>query len=158
MNRLVILFERKGETFGAEWTGNDVGLRQGEATGVSEAMAVLAQRPRVDPRRSAVVVVDMISWQVTPDAGLLERMAADGVSIDDIVDRVRNTVLPNTVRLIEKARLTGATIVGYVVADATATFSQRLQDSTEEILGACMAEIVSTRDSIERLAIHASVA
>ena len=40
---------------------------------------------------------------------------------------------------------------GYLISDATATFSQRLQDFTEEIVGAYMAKVTSTDQFIAML-------
>ena len=42
---------------------------------------------------------------------------------------------------------------GYLVSDATATFTQRLQDMTEELVGFAMAEVVSTDEVVDRFAI-----
>ena len=40
---------------------------------------------------------------------------------------------------------------GYLVADATATFSQRWQDLTEELVGVYMAKVVTTTQIIDEL-------
>jgi biuret amidohydrolase len=40
---------------------------------------------------------------------------------------------------------------GYLIADATATFSQRWQDMTEEMVGVYMARVVTTSQIIEQL-------
>jgi len=60
---------------------------------------------------TAVVVVDMVNWQVTPDKGMLGSMAANGVDIGYMEDRVRSLVLPNLARLIKGARAAGGRIV-----------------------------------------------
>lgn len=41
---------------------------------------------------------------------------------------------------------------GYLVSDATATFSQQTQDATEEIVSGYMAEVVTTDDVLGRMA------
>jgi biuret amidohydrolase len=205
--------------------------------------------PPLEPRTTAVVVVDMVNWQVSRAAGMLGPMEKSGVPIDYIVKRVNETVVPNLQRLFAVCRQEGAKIVylrvgcyqpdfsdsigpfrevmretgaldgswacevidplrpqpgdislvktgsggfltsnldshlrnmgirhvlytgvitngcvlltlaagfdlgyhGYMVGDATATFSQRWQDLTEEIVGVYMAKVVSTDWIIDQL-------
>jgi biuret amidohydrolase len=205
--------------------------------------------PPLDPRTTAVVVVDMVNWQVNREAGMLGVMEKGGVPIDYIVERVNETVVPNMKRLFAVCRQQAVKIVylrvgcyqpdfsdsigpfremmretgaldgswacdvidglrpqpgdvslvktgsggfltsnldnhlrnmgirhvlytgvitngcvlltlaagfdlgyhGYLVGDATATFSQRWQDVTEEMVGVYMAKVVSTDWIIDRL-------
>ncbi len=207
------------------------------------------QFPPLDPETTAVVVVDMVNWQVTRGAGMLGPMEKDGVPVDYIVERVNQTVVPNLQRLFAVCRKRGARIVylrvgcyqpdysdsigpfrnmmretgardgswacevidalrpepgdvsllktgsggfvtsnldnhlrnmgirhvlytgvitngcvlltlaagfdlgyhGYLIADGTATFSQRWQDLTEEIVGVYMAKVVTTDQIIDQL-------
>jgi biuret amidohydrolase len=212
---------------------------------VSEAF----QFPPLNAKETAVLVVDMVNWQVTRADGMLGLMEKDGVTVDYIVDRVNETVVPNLQHLFAVCRENGAKIVylrvgcfqpdfsdsigpfrkmmrevgaterswaceviqslrpqpgevsllktgsggfgtsnldihlrnmgirnvlytgvitngcvlltlaagfdlgyhGYLVSDATATFSQRWQDLTEEIVGVYMAKVVTTAEIIDEL-------
>ncbi len=76
-----------------------------------EASNVLEARPDLDPKRSAIIVVDMINHQVTPGTGLMKQFEDGGISTDYIVSRVAELVVPNTGRLIEQARTEGARVV-----------------------------------------------
>jgi biuret amidohydrolase len=205
--------------------------------------------PPLDPQTTAVVVVDMVNWQLSREAGMLAPMERNGIPVDYIVKRVNETAVPNLQRLLAACRQQGARIVylrvgcyqsdysdsiapfrdvmretgavdgswacevidalrpqpgdislvktgsggfltsnldnhlrnmgvrhvlytgvitngcvlltlaagfdlgyhGYLVGDATATFSQRWQDLTEEIVGVYMAKVVSTDWIIDQL-------
>ena len=205
--------------------------------------------PPLDPKETAVVVVDMVNWQVTRGEGMLGPMEKDGVPVDYIVERVNGTVIPNLQHLFAVCRKNEAKIVylrvgcfqpdcsdsiipfrkimrevgategswacevierlrpepgdlsllktgsggfgtsnldihlrnmgirnvlytgvitngcvlltlaagfdlgynGYLVSDATATFSQRWQDITEEIVGVYLAKVVTTDRIIDEL-------
>jgi len=205
--------------------------------------------PPLDPKETAVVVVDMINWQVTRGKGMLGPMEKEGIPVDYIVERVNKTVVPNLQHLFAVCRETGAKIVylragcfqpdfsdsigpfreimretgavegswacevidplrpepgdvsllktgsggfgtsnldihlrnmgiknvlytgviangcvllslaagfdlgyhGYLVSDTTATFSQRWQDLTEEIVSVYMAKVVTTAQIVDEL-------
>ena len=205
--------------------------------------------PPLDPKQTAVVVVDMINWQVTRGKGMLGPMEKEGIPVDYIVERVNKTVVPNLQHLFAVCRETGAKIVylragcfqpdfsdsigpfreimretgavegswacevidplrpepgdvsllktgsggfgtsnldihlrnmgiknvlytgvitngcvllslatgfdlgyhGYLVSDTTATFSQRWQDLTEEIVSVYMAKVVTTAQIVDEL-------
>ena len=79
--------------------------------GVMPEMKYSLERPEVDPRQTAIVVVDMVNWQVgVHDGALLTQMSADGVDVSYIIDRVQRTVIPNTARLLEAARSQGVRV------------------------------------------------
>jgi nicotinamidase-related amidase len=205
--------------------------------------------PPLDPKKTAVVVVDMINWQVIRGKGMLGSMEKEGIPVDYIVERVNKTVVPNLQQVFAVCRETGAKIVylragcfqpdfsdsigpfreimretgsvegswacevieplrpepgdasllktgsggfgtsnldihlrnmgiknvlytgvitngcvlltlaagfdlgyhGYLVADTTATFSQRWQDLTEEIVSVYMAKVVTTAQIVDEL-------
>jgi nicotinamidase-related amidase len=67
--------------------------------------------PSLRGSNAAVVVVDMVNWQVTPDKGMLGSMVANGVDISYMTDRVRSLVVPNRARLIKGVRAAGGRIV-----------------------------------------------
>lgn len=70
-------------------------------------------RPPIDPRRTAVLVIDMIEWQVARPGmpGLPDEMAY-------YAERLADSVIPRTRALIDGARERGATIA-YVRCGAT---------------------------------------
>jgi nicotinamidase-related amidase len=219
-------------------------------TGELPTVAAATTYPELRGERTAVVVVDMVNWQVSPDQGMLGRMAANGVDISYMTSRVRDVVVPNVQRLVAHLRRAGGRIVylrvgayqhdcsdgsphlqpslraagaydgswacavidelspepgdisliktgsggfassnldghlrnmgiehvlytgvatsgcvlltlaggwdlgyhGYLVTDATATFSERLQEVTEELVSGYLAQVVTTDDLVARLA------
>jgi nicotinamidase-related amidase len=65
-----------------------------------------------EPERTAVVVVDMVNHQCTPDRGMLGDWAASGVAEPSyLVDRLRTTVLPAHARLLAAVRRHGGKVV-----------------------------------------------
>lgn len=61
--------------------------------------------------RTALVVIDMINWQVSPEGGLLAGLTAAGADIGYIAERVNNTVVPNLQRLLVACRKAGVKVV-----------------------------------------------
>ncbi len=82
-----------------------------------EAVSVL-ERPPLDPTKTALVVVDMINWQVprVPE----ER---GGVDFTYFVRQLETTVIPNHQRLIAACRVAGARIVFLRVGAYQADYS-----------------------------------
>lgn len=84
------------------------------------AQNALEARPPVDPRRSALVVIDMINHQISPDTGLLKSLAGGGIDTTYLRDRTEQVVIPNIARLLSAARRVGMTIA-FLRAGGTGT-------------------------------------
>lgn len=80
--------------------------------GVMPEMATTLARPPIDPSKTALVVIDMVNWQIrrlTP-GGFVERCENDGVDTAYLIDRVESTAIPNLRRLISGVRDVGVKI------------------------------------------------
>ena len=69
------------------------------------------ERPDLDPRKTAVVVIDMINRCLVRGVGMMKGMEADGVHIDDFLDRTYGAVVPNLGRLLDASRAAGLRVV-----------------------------------------------
>jgi nicotinamidase-related amidase len=94
------------------------------------APASVFERPPLDPSRTAVVVVDMVNWQVPRAANV------DGLAPEYFVDRLADVVIPNHQVLLRACREVGVRVVYLRVgcfqpdySDAIAPFRGLLQDS-----------------------------
>jgi nicotinamidase-related amidase len=76
----------------------------------------IMRRPPLDPAKLAVVVVDMVNWQVP-------RQANDGMATPYYVQRLSSVVIPNHRRLLAAARRHGARVVFLRVGSQRADFS-----------------------------------
>jgi nicotinamidase-related amidase len=75
------------------------------------------------PEETAVIVVDMINWQVTRGTGLLGGLEKNGVDIEYLAERVAGTVIPNLQRLIAEVRMAGGRIVYLRIGARAADYS-----------------------------------
>ena len=66
-----------------------------------------------DPGRAALILVDLINWQVDADGASIRAVRAAGLNgeADYLVSRCKETLLPNLGRLAAAARKAGARIV-----------------------------------------------
>lgn len=66
-----------------------------------------------DPKRAALILVDLINWQVDADGGSIRSIRAAGLEqgADHLVARCEEMVLPNLRKLIPAAREAGIQIV-----------------------------------------------
>ncbi|KAA9164408.1 cysteine hydrolase [Amycolatopsis acidicola] len=64
-----------------------------------------------DPARTALVVIDMTTFDADPAGGLAKVFAEDGVDLEYYWKRLAGQVLPNSARLLEKFRTAGARVV-----------------------------------------------
>jgi nicotinamidase-related amidase len=76
---------------------------------------------QVDPRKAALVVVDMVNWQVHPDGGYV-RHFGDQPGTAYMARRSYDTIVPNLRRLIPACRKVGARIVHLRVGSAVSDF------------------------------------
>jgi nicotinamidase-related amidase len=67
----------------------------------------------LDPARTALVLVDLINWQVAADGASVQSLRQSGAAAeaDYIVARCKETVLPNLSRLVAGARASGVRVV-----------------------------------------------
>lgn len=65
---------------------------------------------RLDPKTTAVVVVDMINHQVTRGRCFLGDLERDGVDVDYMVERLQSLVIPNLQRLLSACRQRSVTV------------------------------------------------
>jgi nicotinamidase-related amidase len=67
----------------------------------------------LEPARTAVILVDLINWQVAPDGASVQSVRGSGAHdrADYIVARCEKVVLPNLSRLVAGARAAGVQIV-----------------------------------------------
>ena len=75
------------------------------------AVQHMFERPDLDPSKTAVVVIDMINRCLVRGVGMMKGMEADGVHIDDFLDRTYGTVVPNLRRLLDTSRAAGLRVV-----------------------------------------------
>jgi nicotinamidase-related amidase len=78
-----------------------------------------------DPTRAAVVLIDMINWQAHPDGTSIQslRRGGQGMSADYLVERCETMVIPQTKRLLDAARTSGAKVVHVRLASRSADFT-----------------------------------
>jgi biuret amidohydrolase len=78
----------------------------------------------LDPTRTAVVVVDMVNHQCTPDAGMLEAWRHSG-AVDPayIIERIESVAIPAHQRLLGEARALGARVVYLKVGAYTTDYA-----------------------------------
>jgi nicotinamidase-related amidase len=76
----------------------------------------------VDPATTAVVLVDLINWQVDPRGANLRLLREGGArqQADHLEGRCASTVLPRLARVLESARTAGALVVHARLASRTA--------------------------------------
>lgn len=79
----------------------------------------------LDPRRTALVLVDLINWQAHPDGGSIHalRQAGSTTEADYLVERCRSMVLPRLSGLIESARTAGVRVVHARLASVSGDYS-----------------------------------
>ncbi|HVV09271.1 isochorismatase family cysteine hydrolase [Amycolatopsis sp.] len=65
----------------------------------------------LDPARTALVVVDLTTFDADPDGGLAKVFAEDGVDLAYYWKRLAGDVLPNSARMLDAFRAAGARIV-----------------------------------------------
>ena len=65
----------------------------------------------LEPCRTAVVAIDMINHQLSPDRGMIASLRGGGTSVDYFMHRVERTVIPNHVRLLDACRAAGVRVV-----------------------------------------------
>lgn len=70
-----------------------------------QIMPTFMVRPPLDPTHTALVVVDMVNWNVPREAG------AGGMAPGYIVERFADVVIPNLQRLVETCRDAGVRVV-----------------------------------------------
>lgn len=78
-----------------------------------------------EPRRAAVVLVDMINWQAHPEGTSIAslRRSGQGASADYLVERCERLVVPQAKRLLDAARMAGAKVVHARLASRSADFT-----------------------------------
>jgi ureidoacrylate peracid hydrolase len=82
-----------------------------------------AETPALVPAATAVIVVDMLNWQVTRGTGMLGGLEKNGVDIEYLAGRVERTVVPNLQRLIAGVRSSGGRVVYLRVGAHAADYS-----------------------------------
>jgi len=108
-----------------------------------------ASLARVDPARSALVVIDMQNWDAHPDYGLARIVREQGIPCEGYWERVEQLVVPHHVRLLAAFRAAGGKIVFTVPASYFADYSdsnpncRRLCEAAEALVGQPECEIRS---------------
>ena len=71
----------------------------------------ILDRPVLNPRQTALVVVDMVNYRCIRGIGMLRDMESGGKSMDYYLDRVHNIVLPNHQKLLVICKQYGVKVV-----------------------------------------------
>lgn len=99
-----------------------------------EALQILGEQSPVDPRRTALLVIDMVHCQVTPGTGMLAQLEAMGLDTSYIIARVRDAVTPNINRLAGAFRATGAPVVYLRIGGADAELRDTLPRGRQDLI------------------------
>lgn len=77
----------------------------------------------LDPRKTALVVIDMQNWDAHPDYGLARMVEREKVECIGYWERVEREVVPNNARLLAAFREAGAKVVYTIPASYFADYS-----------------------------------
>lgn len=106
--------------------------------GVMPEMVTTLARPPIDAPKTALVVIDMVNWQVrrvTPE-GFIARMEHEGVDTRYIVERVENVVIPNIQYLITLSRKVGVRVAYLRLGCFQPDYSDALRNLQDMFRGA----------------------
>jgi nicotinamidase-related amidase len=78
----------------------------------------------LDPKRTAVLLIDLINWQAHPDGGNLEALrSVDPSGAQHLSDRCSQTLVPRLVSLVGAAREAGIQVVHATLASRRTDFA-----------------------------------